>query len=74
MSTDKVLLRQSHPFICISSVAAFKIQGESWVLATEHMAHKAKNISYLALYGKRLLTPDENHRSQTSLQLGGTLC
>lgn len=49
---------QSWPFTYALSMAAFLPQ-YSWVVVTDSMAHKPKNIYYFILYRKRLLSPDK---------------
>lgn len=37
-------------------VAASEVQGQSWVIGTDYLAHKVQNIHYLALYRGGQLT------------------
>jgi len=47
----------SYPFVCMSSVAAFIKQQQTWIkyFNREHMAHKAENIYYLPINRQNFL-------------------
>ena len=64
------VLEQSRLFaLCI--ISAFMLQWQNWVIWTEIMAHKAWNISYLALYGTHLLvsSPVKWRQGKNSIKL-----
>lgn len=46
------------PIHLLSSKAAFAMQQQTRAMATERVFHKAENISSLALYLRKLQTPE----------------
>lgn len=54
-------------------MVAFVLQKQRWVTAVDHGAHKAFNISSVALNRRVLLTPDEQQPDFLTGSLGGLL-